>query len=118
MTAERGAWALEKGLKNMLESKFLAANVPAAVDKLRDPKTREDAMLEVLEKLPPGDWLWITHPALDTPEIRGFNNSGSGNVAEMRAADFRCVTSGKVGEVIRRRGIQLISYRDLVSKPQ
>ena len=97
----------------MNEQKFLAANFPAAAAKLRDPKTREDAMLEVLEGLPPGDWLWITHPALDTPEIRGFRNPDTENVAEARAADFRCVTSAKVREVIRRRGIQLISYRDL-----
>ena len=113
---ENHAWVLEKGLRRLLDTKFLAAEFPAAAEKLRDPKTREAGIVEILEKLPSGDWLWVTHPALDTPEIRGFNLAGGENVAEMRAADFRCITSEKIKEVIHRRGIQLISYRDLAAK--
>lgn len=118
LAKEHGMWALEKGLKSINDAKFLAAHAPTAAAKFREAETREAAVLEILEKLPPGDWMWITHPALDTPEIHGFSHPGNADVAVSRAADFRCVTSEKVKAVIQRRGIQLISYRDLVAKPE
>lgn len=108
-----GMRATEQGLRHVSDKKFLASRAPNSLAKTLVPATQEEGYLEILEQLTPGDWLWIVHPAFDTPEVRAFDTPDNHIVAERRAADFRCVTSEKIKEVIRRRGIQLISYRDL-----
>jgi hypothetical protein len=74
---------------------------------------KERDLVKLLEGLNPGRWLIVEHPAYDTPEIRAMGHRGYENVAEDREGVTRAFTSPTVFEVIRRRGIRLISYADL-----
>ena len=74
---------------------------------------RERALEALLDKLEPGDWLIVEHPAFDTPELRGLGHKGYENVASDRSNVRRAFTSEAVMRVVKRRGIKLISYRDL-----
>lgn len=74
---------------------------------------REKALIAVVEKLQPGQWFILEHPALDTPEMRAIGHKGYENVAADRAGVTFAFTSAKVKEVITRRKIVLISFADL-----
>jgi predicted glycoside hydrolase/deacetylase ChbG (UPF0249 family) len=74
---------------------------------------KEQNLVRVLESLQPGLWLIVEHPGLDTPEMQAIGHIGYENVAADRQGVTDAFTSAKVKEVIRRRGIQLISYGDL-----
>jgi predicted glycoside hydrolase/deacetylase ChbG (UPF0249 family) len=77
---------------------------------------KEANLVQLLENLQPGLWLIVEHPGLDTSEMRAIGHPGYENVAADRDGVTRAFTSPKVKEVIRRRGIQLISYGDLASR--
>lgn len=74
---------------------------------------KENDLVDVLGKLGPGTWLLVEHPATDTPESRAMGHIGYTNVAEDRAGVLRALVSPRVKEVVARRGIKLISYKDL-----
>jgi predicted glycoside hydrolase/deacetylase ChbG (UPF0249 family) len=74
---------------------------------------REEALISLIEKLQPGQWLLLEHPALDTPEMRSICHKGYENVAADRAAVTQAFTSAQVKEAIARRRIVLISYADI-----
>ena len=74
---------------------------------------KEQDLIAVLEKLGPGQWLIVEHPAFDTPEMRAIGHKGYENVAADRDGVTKAFTSERVKEVIARRGIQLISYAEL-----
>jgi len=82
-------------------------------DSKTTPEQMETNLVEILERLTPGDWLLVDHPALDTPEMRAIGHLGYRNVAAHRDAVTRAFTSEKVKQVVRRRGIELVSYGDL-----
>ena len=69
------------------------------------------AMLEGLED--GKTYLFVDHPGLDTPELRAIHHVGYEDVAADRQGVTDTWTSAEVREVIRRRGIRLIGYRDL-----
>jgi len=73
---------------------------------------REGALVKALEELGPGIWILVEHPGLDTDEMRAIGHKGYWNVAAHRDAVTKAFTSAKVKEVIRKRGIQLVSYGD------
>ncbi|MHC4284822.1 MAG: ChbG/HpnK family deacetylase [Planctomycetota bacterium] len=77
------------------------------------PKKREAALIKTLQKLTPGTWILVEHPGLDTPEMRAIGHRGYENVAYNRDTVTRVFTSSKVKEVIKKKGIKLISYDDL-----
>jgi predicted glycoside hydrolase/deacetylase ChbG (UPF0249 family) len=80
---------------------------------------REEALISLLERLQPGQWLLLEHPGSDTPEMRRIGNKGYENVAEDRANVTRAFTSARVKEVVARRKIALISYADVaVDRPR
>jgi hypothetical protein len=74
---------------------------------------KEQDLIAVLEKLGPGQWLIVEHPAFDTPEMRAIGHKGYENVAADRDGVTKAFTSARVKEVIQRRGIRLMSYGDL-----
>jgi len=74
---------------------------------------REAALIEILKNLKPGLWLLIEHPGMDTPELRAIGHLGYEHVANDRDGVTKAFTSKKVKEIIERKGIELISYRDL-----
>jgi predicted glycoside hydrolase/deacetylase ChbG (UPF0249 family) len=69
--------------------------------------------VQVLEELEPGTWQCYEHPGMDTPEMRNVWHNGDENVAIARDAVTKAFTSEKVKEVIARRKIKLIGYKDL-----
>ena len=81
------------------------------------PEQREDALVDLLERLPPGDWFIVEHPAFDTPEMRGFGHKGYEQVASDRAGVTRAYLSSRVREVIDRRGIELVGFPAIASNP-
>ena len=80
------------------------------------PEQREKYLIELIDKLQPGQWLLVEHPAFDVPEMRAIGHKGYENVAEDRAGVLQAFISGKVKEVVARRKVRLISYADLLSR--
>ena len=80
-------------------------------------KEREKALVDLLQQLPPGQWLLVEHPGLDTPEMRQMGHKGYEMVAAHRDGVTRAFTSPKVKGVIARRHITLLSYADLARAP-
>jgi predicted glycoside hydrolase/deacetylase ChbG (UPF0249 family) len=80
------------------------------------PQQKTDSLVKLLEKLKPGLWLIVEHPGLDTPEMRAIGHQGYENVAADRVGVTKAFTAEKVKEVIRRRGIQLVSYGDVLER--
>ncbi len=74
---------------------------------------RIKAFIANLEKLQPGTYLFVEHPARATPEIESVGHKGYKNVASDREAVRRLYTSQEVKDAIHRLNIQLISYADL-----
>jgi hypothetical protein len=106
LATEYGLAVETKGLQHVRG--FGGARKPAA-EKERD-------LVKILERLGPGTWLLIEHPGFDVPEMRAMGHLGYENVAEDRAGVTAALTSDAVRRVVRERGIQLISYRDLAAK--
>ena len=79
-------------------------------------EVRAQKVAQALEKLGPGTWVMVDHAATDTPEMQAISHSGYENVATDRAAVATAWTSPLVLEVVKRRGIKLISYRDLLKE--
>jgi len=77
------------------------------------PEERIDKFCENLEKLKPGKYLFIEHPAYDTQEMKTVGHKGYENVGLDREWVTRVFTSEKVKQVIQKKGIKLISYGDL-----
>ena len=69
--------------------------------------------IQILEKLEPGVWLFVEHPAYDTPEMQAIHHIGYEHVASDRQAVTDMLTDERVKAVIVQRGIQLVSYADL-----
>jgi predicted glycoside hydrolase/deacetylase ChbG (UPF0249 family) len=73
-------------------------------------------LARTLETLGPGTWLFVDHPAFDTPEMRSIHHQGYETVAADRQGVAVAWTSAPVLEAVRARRIQLVSYRDLKKK--
>jgi predicted glycoside hydrolase/deacetylase ChbG (UPF0249 family) len=84
-----------------------------AADSKATAEQREAALIKALEDLKPGVWIVVEHPGLDTPEMQAMGHKGYWEVAAHRNGVTKSFTSPKVKDVIRKRGIQLLSYRDL-----
>ena len=63
----------------------------------------------IVDTLPEGTWELVCHP--------GYNDAELGNIRtrlrESRADELRLLTSSEARETLDRRGVQLISYREL-----
>lgn len=80
-------------------------------------KTLEEkvaSFTRMLEGLTPGTYLFVDHPAYNTPEVQAIYHIGYEDVATDRQGVTDLFTHEAILEVIRRKGIQLISYADLV----
>ncbi len=79
-------------------------------------KEKETALIEILRGLEPGLWMFVEHPGLDTPEMQAVGHKGYENVAADRAGVTHAFTSERVKEVVRQRGIKLVSYSDVLKQ--
>jgi predicted glycoside hydrolase/deacetylase ChbG (UPF0249 family) len=76
---------------------------------------KETSFLAMLHSLEPGKtYLFVDHPALDTPETRDIHHIGYTDVAEDRQGVTDTFTSPKVKEAIKQLGIRLVSYKEVV----
>jgi chitin disaccharide deacetylase len=71
------------------------------------------AFIANLEKLSPGTYIFVEHPALSTSEMQPIGHTGYENVGVDRDAVTRVFTSPEVRGAIKRLGIKLITYSDL-----
>lgn len=91
-------------------------NVRAPYKQTNTAEEKARALAEWLEKLEPGTWTMIDHAAEDTPEMRSIGHTGYEFVATDRSAVMAAWTSDVVKDAVRRRGIILTTYRDVLEK--
>ena len=69
----------------------------------------EQAFSQALAALTPGVHLWVTHPAQDSPETWGLWPDDE--TARSHHAEALALCSPELAALVRRRGIELISFR-------
>ena len=74
---------------------------------------RIDVFCDQIQKLTPGYWIFVDHPAYDVPEMRAIHHPGYEDVAIDREWVTKVFTSEKVRKTIESKGIRLISYKDM-----
>ncbi|MDE3253292.1 MAG: polysaccharide deacetylase family protein [Bacteroidota bacterium] len=75
---------------------------------------KEAGFLQMLASLVPGKtYLFLDHPGLDNDELKAVYHIGYEKVAADRQGVTDLFTSEKVKAAIRKRGIELIAYKDL-----
>jgi predicted glycoside hydrolase/deacetylase ChbG (UPF0249 family) len=85
-------------------------------------KEKKQKALEMLKELKPGLWLWICHIGIESPEQEALIHSApghrfmNGGAGRHRAAELEVLTSPEVKSLVRNRGIQLVSYRELAGE--
>lgn len=78
------------------------------------PAEKITAFIAMLDTLQKGKtYLFVEHPGINNEELKAIFHIGYENVATDRQGVTDTYTSEKVKAAIRRRGIQLISYKDL-----
>jgi predicted glycoside hydrolase/deacetylase ChbG (UPF0249 family) len=80
------------------------------------PSQKVESFVRVLDGLGPGTWVFVDHPALDTPEMRAVHHVGYEAVAVDRQSVTDAWTSPAAKEIVKRRSIELIGYKDLVQR--
>src|SRR5262245_46131617 len=85
-----------------------------------EPARKSDFLVSELEKLTrPGLYLIVCHTAVKTPEVevlKDLNLTGPKNMADHRQAECDMLCSGRLRQVIRDKGIELIGYDTLREK--
>jgi hypothetical protein len=83
-------------------------------------KTAEEkiqSFINMLNKLEAGNtYLFVDHPGLNSPELQAIHHIGYEDVAIDRQGVVDLWTNEKIKKLIKQRGIQLISYKDLLKK--
>ena len=75
---------------------------------------KKQSFINMLNKLEAGNtYLFVDHPGLNTPELQAIHHIGYENVASDRQGVTDVWTDVEVKDIIRKKGIQLISYKDL-----
>lgn len=78
-------------------------------------KEKEESFIKMLEGLEAGkNYLFLDHPALNNEEMQTVSHIGYEDVAVDRQGVTDVFTSERVKQVIKERGIELISYNDLM----
>jgi len=95
-----------------LGAKYVGYNGPS--------KTSEEkikSFIKMLEQLKPGEtYLFVDHPGLNNAELQAIHHIGYENVAADRQGVTDTWTSAEVKAAIKKLGIELISYKDLLNK--
>lgn len=128
LSAHMGTATSTPDLRGLTERLAKEYNLPISVPGLErtgrfgkkedSPEERVAAMIKLIDGLEPGLWMLIEHPGLDTPEMRAIGHEGYENVAHDRAAVTEVFTHPKVRAAIKRRGIELVSYADVIGATQ
>jgi CubicO group peptidase (beta-lactamase class C family)/predicted glycoside hydrolase/deacetylase ChbG (UPF0249 family) len=76
---------------------------------------RIDGFIAMLDKLESGKtYVFVEHPGLDNEELRAISHIGYEDVAKGRQDVTTMFTSEKVKEAIQRKGIKLVSYKEVL----
>ncbi len=76
---------------------------------------KKSSFIKMLNSLQPGNtYLFVDHPGLNTPELQAIHHIGYETVAQDRQGVTDLLTDEAVKKTIKKRGIQLISYKDLL----
>lgn len=105
LEAELADWAQRHGLRYWA----YYCNFLRPAEGAEDPL---DAHLRQLEGLQPGQYLFVAHPAVDSPEMRALGNARENGetIARTRATDILLFTDPRVAELCAREGIEPIRY--------
>ena len=76
-------------------------------------KEKEKRFMDQLKNLGPGDWITVEHPGYDWEELTEVGHLGYENVAIDRDGVTKVFTSKRVKNLIDKKGVVLISYKDL-----
>jgi predicted glycoside hydrolase/deacetylase ChbG (UPF0249 family) len=80
-------------------------------------KEKIQSFINMLNKLEPGNtYLFVDHPGLNSLELRAIYHIGYEDVATDRQGVTDTWTNEKIKKLIKQKGIQLISYKDLLKK--
>jgi len=75
------------------------------------------SFIKMLQKLEPGrTYLFVDHPGINDSELQAIYHIGYEGVASDRQGVTDVFTNMEVKNLIREKGIQLISYRDLAKR--
>lgn len=100
---------IDLGAKGVTSIGYIGAHATA--------EEKIDSFMKMLERLEAGKtYLFVDHPGLDTPELRAIHHIGYEQVAQDRQGVTDCWTNARVKALIKTKGIQLISYKDLKSE--
>lgn len=69
-----------------------------------------------IERLAPGTYLLVEHPAFDDHETQGMGHVGYENVASDRYGVFKALIDKQVVRQVKKSGIRLINYKDLITQ--
>jgi len=111
VTAMTDRLAKEYGLHIETKGKF--TYMPVDIKREMNGKQRAKAFAKTIENLDPGIYMFVEHPAYDTPETRGVGHIGYEDVAADRQAVTEMFMSPVVKKAIKKKGVKLISYKDL-----
>lgn len=82
----------------------------------QDPQSVDDAvqqMIANLKKLTPGNYIMVTHPAYNNPEMHPIQHIGYTDVGEERDRETRVLTDPRIKQAIEDLGIVLINYKEI-----
>jgi chitin disaccharide deacetylase len=75
---------------------------------------KKKSFIKMLDKLEAGvTYLFVDHPGIDSPELQAIHHIGYEDVAADRQGVTSLWTDNEVKNVIKKKGIQLVSYKDL-----
>lgn len=84
------------------------------------PDRKADTLMTMVEQLQPGPVrLLVFHIGLETPEMNALvdlNSFGLAGISRYRQGELRALVSDRLREAIARKGIRLITYRDLIKR--
>jgi hypothetical protein len=87
-------------------------NISLAWDQ-RTPAEGRRLLEAELRKLTPGLWMYVAHPAVDTPELRAVDTDSGERWAHQRSSVLALWTDPDVRKLIDELGIELVGPRDL-----
>ena len=97
---------IEPGNYNVIYAGYNGAHTTSA-EKIK-------SFISMLDTLQPGKtYLFVDHPAINSPELQAVHHIGYENVAEDRQGVVDLFTSDEVKNIIQQKEIQLINYKDL-----
>ena len=83
-----------------------------------EPAQKEDTYADILEKLEPGLYMSLHHLLVDAPDSHILLHTAAADqmpagVGEHRIAECQTLSSPRIREIVERRSIELLSYRDI-----